>query len=312
MLGIVEPAHQVQIRLRPRPNGYDVHSLSGHDTHRNGSTEADARPYRRGVWNPVGMSFRLATWNIWGDGQPWHYTRDRGEVRGAVPGSSAAIAPPTEGVWSHRRSLILAVLRSSQPDIVALQEADRDLGRSDELASALRWNATAPTAGGLAVISRHRFGSSTTVRLTDRADGYGADEALHAVVAHPGGDLDILVVHLTPRSSRFRVEAARALAEYLDRLPTRPLAVLGDFNTVDAQMPELEVLQRAGLRDASLISGCTAGATMPSHDPIVRLDYIFLGRGLIATDSRRIGSEPDTDGFYPSDHLGLLADVHIA
>lgn len=66
-----------------------------------------------------------------------------------------------------------------------------------------------------------------------------------------------------------------------------------------------------GLHDASLIPGLPAAATMPSHDPFLRLDYIFLGGGLISTACTRIGSEPDADGFYPSDHLGLLADINV-
>lgn len=171
----------------------------------------------------MGMCLRLATWNIWGSGEPWHYMRDRGEVRGAVPGSPAATEPPADGVWAHRRALILTALRSTQADIVALQEVDRDPverhARSDELAAALQWNATGPTTGGLAVVSRYRFVSSTTVGLTTRGDGYGADEALQAVVSHPGGHLDILVVHLSPRSRESRAEATRVLAEYIDRLP---------------------------------------------------------------------------------------------
>jgi endonuclease/exonuclease/phosphatase family metal-dependent hydrolase len=253
----------------------------------------------------------MATWNIWGNGEPWRYMSERGEVRGAVPESQAVTAQPADGVWVRRRALLVAALQSVDVDLVALQEVERDpaerTAHSDELATALHWNVAGPTPGGLAVLTRHRIANSTTVPLKRQSDGYGADEAFHVVVSQPEGDLDVVVAHLTPRSGESRVEAAQAIVRYLDRLPERALAVMGDFNTVDIHTPELDVLRRFGLHDASF----RAGPTMPSHDPTVRLDYILVGRGLTATEATRIGAEPDADGYYASDHLGVLVKAQL-
>src|SRR2546423_14352909 len=128
------------------------------------------------------MRLRVATWNIWGDGEPWRYMRERGQVRGAVPGSPAVTEQPAGGIWPRRRALIVSTLRAAEVDVVALQEVTGDSvddrAHSDEVATALQWNSTTPTAGGLAILSRHHLMQSTTVPLPHRGAGYGADEAL--------------------------------------------------------------------------------------------------------------------------------------
>lgn len=258
------------------------------------------------------MRLRVATWNIWGNGEPWRYMRERSQVRGAVPGSPAVTEQPVGGIWPRRKALIVSTLRAADVDVVALQEvigdSVADQPHSDELAAALQWNSSAVTAGGLAVLSRHEVMQSTTVPLPHRGAGYGADEALHAVVALGEGCLDVIVLHSSPRSAESRVDAAQTIVAYIERMPVRPIVVMGDFNTVDETAPELDLLHGAGLQDTASAC-CAADATMPSHDPIIRLDYVFAGRGLSASASRRIGGEPDDRGYYASDHLGVMSDV---
>jgi endonuclease/exonuclease/phosphatase family metal-dependent hydrolase len=104
-----------------------------------------------------------------------------------------------------------------------------------------------------------------------------------------------------------RVQQLTTIAQYLKELPERPVALVGDLNTVDTDKPELDILRRAGMYDTWGSVGGGSGATMPSHEPISRLDYIWLGPGLDPQDAELIGADPDHDGYYPSDHLGVLA-----
>src|SRR3954451_8127502 len=68
----------------------------------------------------------LATYNLWGFGEPWRYTAERGIARGAVPGSQATKEPPPEGVWARRRRLLAGVLAGATVHVVALQEVCTD------------------------------------------------------------------------------------------------------------------------------------------------------------------------------------------
>jgi endonuclease/exonuclease/phosphatase family metal-dependent hydrolase len=61
-------------------------------------------------------------------------------------------------------------------------------------------------------------------------------------------------------------------------------------------------------QDASLIANGESIATMPSHDPAVTLDYIFV-RNVEVKRCWAVGSAADAMGYYPSDHLGLAASL---
>ena len=50
---------------------------------------------------------------------------------------------------------------------------------------------------------------------------------------------------------------------------------------------------------------------MPSHEPVARIDYIVVGPGIGVVNARRLGLEPDADGFFASDHLGLAATLAV-
>lgn len=100
-----------------------------------------------------------------------------------------------------------------------------------------------------------------------------------------------------------------ALLTYLTTLPpSRTPVVAGDFNaTPDA--PAI-VRMRESLRDAwAVVHGGAGGATMPSHAPVARLDYLFVGAEPALIGATLLGDQPDANGFYPSDHLGVSATL---
>jgi endonuclease/exonuclease/phosphatase family metal-dependent hydrolase len=144
--------------------------------------------------------------------------------------------------------------------------------------------------------------------------------ALHAVIDLPGGPLDLIVCHLTPRDEAARSAAVDRLLGEVDGLPAgRPLVVLGDFNAAPESPtmrrltePAIGATRRARLRDAwREANPDDAGPTMPSEAPTVRIDYILVGDGLTALGAAVLGDRPDADGFYPSDHRGVVATLSI-
>ncbi|MFC7625716.1 endonuclease/exonuclease/phosphatase family protein [Microlunatus sp. GCM10028923] len=266
------------------------------------------------------MHLTVGTFNLWRSGEPWRYAAERNLVRGAVPGSAAVTMRPETGVWRRRLPLIAATLRQPALDLVGLQEVLAEDGDGAPAVEALaeQLDLNHAGAGQLAVLTPHPIRSSAAVPLAaaearEEADGgYGSGCLLHAVVATPGGDTDFVVTHWSPRSSAARTGAAAALTDYVADLPNRRLIVVGDLNTVAPETPELIILGQ-GVRplvDAwAEIHPDQPGYTMPSHDPVVRLDYVFVSPDLTPVSVRRIGDLPDPDGFYPSDHLGVVATV---
>jgi endonuclease/exonuclease/phosphatase family metal-dependent hydrolase len=270
----------------------------------------------------------IATYNLWGFGEPWRYTAERGIARGAVPGSRAASERPREGVWVRRRRLLTGVLTQAAADVIVLQEVciDPADGRSqaEQLAGDLGhhcaflpflevdYGGTTYTSG-LAVLSRFPLEELAPVPVPE-PDGL-RQHAAHTVVAAPAGPLDVLVLHLTPRSDSAQMAAVEQVHEYLDALPQdRPRVVAGDFNTgpesaailafSGGRVPLWDAWQEARPGDS--------GFTMPSECPVVRLDYLFLSPTLGVMEAAILGSAPDEDGFYPSDHRGLAVTVRDA
>jgi endonuclease/exonuclease/phosphatase family metal-dependent hydrolase len=93
--------------------------------------------------------------------------------------------------------------------------------------------------------------------------------------------------------------------------------VIGDFNAVPESptiarltAPAPTATRRARLRDAwRAANPDDPGPTMPSEAPVIRIDYILVGAGLAVLHAGRLGDQPDDDGFYPSDHQGVIATL---
>jgi endonuclease/exonuclease/phosphatase family metal-dependent hydrolase len=125
----------------------------------------------------------------------------------------------------------------------------------------------------------------------------------------------LFVLHLTPRSETAQLAAIDRLHASLDALPPeRPRVVTGDFNSG----PESAAIRafsggRAPLRDAwRQARPDDPGLTMPAENPVIRIDYLFLSPPLTAAEAIVLGSRPDPDGFYPSDHRGVAVTVRDA
>src|SRR5439155_1029100 len=110
--------------------------------------------------------------------------------------------------------------------------------------------------------------------------------ALHALIEASSGALDLSVVHLAPRSEEARSAAVLQLLDYVDILPSeRPVVLVGDFNAPpdSVAIRSLTSAPARGdtLRDAwQQANPMDAGLTMPSHAPVVRLDYLFVSPGV--------------------------------
>ena len=230
--------------------------------------------------------------------------------------------------WFERLPLLLADMAALQPDLLGLQEVvyvmqqDRLIGAAGEghYAAVRGW------AG------RPEYGNSLLVRAplaptaVDRVDLAHNRSAHRAHVALPGGSAVLGVVthlhHVGPDES-IRDEQTRRLLEWLEEAPTADATILmGDFNADPAE-PSPARLRAAGFRSAfeeangaepavTWPSGLTAPAMDTDGDPEC-LDYIWLRGSVRALSARLAFDRPDPEDptLYPSDHLGIAAELEI-
>ncbi len=275
----------------------------------------------------------VATFNLWGLNEPWAYTERRREVRGAAPGSPATTLRVPDGAWTRRRSLIAQALAGVNPDIVGLQEDRQDLpgddgrSQSEQLARDLgRSFALLPSSDdaedpkGNAVLSRHPVRRLETIPLPPAPGeaaryGPGVRDGLYAAIDTPCGLIHFFVVHLTTHRGEAQLaEVERLLNHVSERAADGTAIVVGDFNATP-DTPTIK-LMAAHLRDAwAEANPDDPGHTMLVHTPRqpgdthMRIDYIFVGPGPEIVRAVLLGTQPDADGFYASDHFGVATTL---
>jgi endonuclease/exonuclease/phosphatase family metal-dependent hydrolase len=230
--------------------------------------------------------------------------------------------------WFERLPLLLADMTALQPDLLGLQEVvyvmqqDRLIGAAGEG----RYGAVRGWAG------RPEYGNSLLVREplvatdVDRVD-LGLDRSAHrALVSLPGGASVVVVVthlhHLGPDEG-LRDEQTATILTWLTGAPASDATILmGDFNADPAE-PAPRRLRGAGFRSAheeangeepavTWPSGLMAPAMDTDGDPAC-LDYIWVRDAARVVSARLVFDRPDPEDptLYPSDHLGIAAQLEI-
>jgi endonuclease/exonuclease/phosphatase family metal-dependent hydrolase len=206
------------------------------------------------------------------------------------------------------------VLRALMPDIVGLQEVDREAERSRKVDEARmlgeslglqhafgRFMDFQGGAYGLGILSRFPITQSREVRLPD---GNEPRVALAVDVRLPDGrPLTIVNVHFDwVGDDGFRFAQAQKLTEFLDGLK-QPYILLGDFN------------DEPGSRTLGLFTSRAAEAAKPrdnrftfsSTEPVKEIDFIFLAPRAAWT----AGEVRVIDEKLASDHRPLLGVVTL-
>ena len=176
-------------------------------------------------------TLKIATYNIWGFNEPWHYTVNRRLLRGAVPGSIAATSRSPD-IWPRRCKLIVDAFNKVQPDIIGLQEVrefpDRPgLHQAEQIAHDLSYHCVfIPTIGeennrehfvqGLAVLARFEMKKTHVIRPQVAASAPNWQQSLlHAVIDTQPKALHLVVCHLTPRSEDAQLTAVEDIYNIL-------------------------------------------------------------------------------------------------
>jgi len=267
-------------------------------------------------------SIRIVTLNLWGDNGP----------------------------HERRLELIAGELVSLKPDVVALQEVREVPGRLANQAQILSHrlgyeHAFAPSTewgggrGGQAVVSRFPIAENVTSALPHSPPAEG--RIIQSVcVTGPRGPFWVHNTHLSYRQHEGRQREDQVLL--LDEVASaravgneQPRFLVGDFNT-GPDNDEIRWLcgrttlgdRRVFYQDAwETVHPDQPGVTWARENPFRarmgwlradrRIDYVFVsaerrdGRGRVL-EARRVFDRADSDGIFPSDHYGVMADVQIA
>jgi endonuclease/exonuclease/phosphatase family metal-dependent hydrolase len=218
---------------------------------------------------------------------------------------------------------LAALLDSLGPDVVFLQEVDRNTrrsGRTDLLAELADRLGMHPAFArslyfddgeyGTGLLSRSPIQSVETRPLpVDVPDElaemhYEPRGLLHARIRVPDGDLHLVGTHLDYHGRPdFRHPQLLELMAYVAREIPRdaPVVLGGDFNA-EPGSAEIQALTLPFM-DAWTACGSGAGDTFPADRPDRRIDYVFL-RGA------RCGAATVVD-TQVSDHRPVVVDLHL-
>ena len=98
---------------------------------------------------------------------------------------------------------------------------------------------------------------------------------------------------------------------YTERFAGYPLILLGDMNATP-QNENIHKLTMQGYIDIwHKLNPKNDGFTYPSSAPAKRIDHCWVNESFAnkIKNIKLIGKNPDKDGIYPSDHLGLLIEI---
>jgi endonuclease/exonuclease/phosphatase family metal-dependent hydrolase len=241
--------------------------------------------------------------------------------------------------WDLRRGLIAACIAESAPDIIGLQEIRLDATRAplDQARQivgllgdayqalcrpAMVYERDPICAEGLAVLSRWPIASSDAVELTrdpsDPADRHQRI-VLHAEIATPAGPLHFLNTHWSLSEAARLRNAAETRAVVGGLADRAPVILVGDLNSTPDGASARALFGRDAsdeivVRDAwPTLHPDQPGFTYRCDKPARRIDYIAFnlpgGAGRLL--DIRLACCQSTDGVFPSDHLGIIAEFEV-
>ncbi|WP_425994342.1 endonuclease/exonuclease/phosphatase family protein [Caulobacter sp. DWR1-3-2b1] len=221
---------------------------------------------------------------------------------------------------------VAEVIAAEMPDVVALQELDvlrrrtKTVDQAHRLAELLKMKfhfhpamAVEEELYGDAILTAlpERRIKAEGLPLYRRVPGLEPRGALWVEVMVGDTPVQIINTHLGLIPQEQKRQAAALLGEKWMAADqwTAPGVLLGDFNATPYSATYR--MLRAAMRDAQTPSGGwlrPATATFPSSFPFMRIDHVFLTKGL---ETIAVRSPYDSRARVASDHLPLVVDLEV-
>ena len=212
---------------------------------------------------------------------------------------------------------ISEVILSNRPDLVALQEIDRGVKRTNgideivELARLTRMDyAFAPNLDyqggkyGVAILSRFPILAIDHRRFANKREAERRG-FIRVEIMVKGQKLNFVTTHLDYQFADGRLFEAEQLIKALESIEGL-LIVAGDFNDEPTGTSYKLMLSRFTDAWNDAMSGAGGGLTYPSDKPVKRIDYIFVGKSTgVSVKGAAVRST------LASDHLPLVVDLEL-
>lgn len=238
--------------------------------------------------------------------------------------------------WLKRRHLLVAQLVDAAPDLISLQEISMPIGQGRWLRNQINVRLSGSSQRPYRLIQRRKhhltYGYYEGIGVLTRLPvlysdslplGYGGRVALRVNVELPSRQtVDFVAVHLhhVAHDRQARLEQVMKLTGWLNSGQRTPHQIIaGDFNELPTGLAVEQM--RQGYRSAfAEVYGREPLATFPTalvqplSDWSGCLDYIFLSPAVGPVRAVHIFcDQPDAsdETLYPSDHVGLLAEIEM-
>lgn len=236
-----------------------------------------------------------------------------------------------DGDYIERLRLMKQQTHLLNPDILLLQEvfsttdAEYNTARDIAVSTSMEYhlveariknrsiqNQELMSSSGLAIVTSLPIIEHVGIELpSNELDG--GRKAQIAIVNHVKGDLAIVNLHLSHLRDAYELRLAQ-LHEILAHPFVKEcdqLIIAGDFNT-QLESKEMQMLDAYGLKDSFALCNKICSGTSPEKNGIRKaIDFILIkskDMQCIDTDITYNINETNTP-LYPSDHLGVYADV---
>jgi endonuclease/exonuclease/phosphatase family metal-dependent hydrolase len=243
------------------------------------------------------------------------------------------------GRWDDRAPLVHEQARALDADVLLFQEVAAGSDQVDGILDALGAgyvavpldNPDPDSIKSLAVVTR------LAVEAHDACTDLGAgDIALRVrVAAGDGAEVDIVTTHLhfgpSRRGSEIRAAQTRRLLAWLGPVADRRVVVGGDFNATPAgdTIKGIKQVLRSAHEEANgdepewthptpfvhaIDAQAAFGVPVLPEGRGHAIDYVFVSPAVEVRACRTAFDEPagDDPSLYPSDHIGLAAQVVVA
>ena len=239
-----------------------------------------------------------------------------------------------ERAWNYRKEEVSALIQFYDPDLIGLQEVLHgqlmflesqltDYGRigvgRDDGQQAGEYSPVFYRKNRFELLDHGTFWLSET---PDRPS-VGWDASMERIATwgqfrrkEESDTVFFLNTHFDHRGEQARQESARLIRRWLaDHAADYPVMATGDFNSSPTSDPYRILTEGSALRDAYTVSqlpsvgpdrsfsGFVASDSLPGD----RIDYVFVGDK--AKVKRHAIISSFRNGYYPSDHLPVVADV---
>ena len=121
-------------------------------------------------------------------------------------------------------------------------------------------------------------------------------------------------------SKEGRIRTTQEITAFTDRYEG-PKVLVGDFNEVSHEEPIRHIVEQASFSDSwERLHPDEPGLTYSDANTYVdnepdnggrRIDYVFARDGAKVERCEIVGNVPDSEGHFPADHFGLIAEVCV-